>query len=368
MVACENVRVFERFTDAARQVLVLAQEEARLLHSGKIGTEHLLLGLIRENGPATSILGSFDVSLSAIRQLVEPTTLPGPTAPVPGLHAAPPFSPRAKKVLELSLRETLQLGHSDIGAEHLLLGLIREDQGLGVQMLISLGVDLVLLRQRVIAALTKGDASTRHVPDASFVRGRSVRGARLVACSFCGLAPPTSGQLVSGDNAFICERCIEHWSQHFGTATSAVARSVVRPPDPPSDVISTGPPPADVDAARAEIQAAYSAHGTPSEDGTSIPSVERGHDLGPTVAMAKSMARNRGIDPEASEVAVIVDEVRFVDAEHAAVWFSISIDGHPVVVHHRGNALVVAGEWKMARTTFCQIMSMGGVPCPPDEG
>jgi hypothetical protein len=77
------------------------------------------------------------------------------------------------------------------------------------------------------------------------------------------------------------------------------------------------------------------------------------------------MARDRGIDPEASDVVVVVDEVRFIDADHAAVWFSISIDGLPVLRHHRGDALVIAGEWKMARTTFCQIMAMGGVPCPP---
>jgi hypothetical protein len=285
------------------------------------------------------------------------------------MHAAPwPFSPRAKKVLELSLRETLQLGHSDIGAEHLLLGLIREGQGNGAQMLIGLGVDLSLLRQRVITALMEGDPSTRNLPDQSLPRGSNVRDARLVACSFCGLAPPASGQLIAGDNAFICERCIEHWSQYMRTATSRVVVPVVRPPESPSEVISTGPPPADVDAARAEIQAAYSAHGTTSEDGTSIPSVERGEDLGPTVAKAKSMARNRGIALDDADVAVVVDEVRFVDAEHAAVWFSISIDGHPMVRLHRGDALVIAGNWKMARTTFCQIMAMGGVPCPPAEG
>ena len=304
------------------------------------------------------------VSASGVREHVE-EIVPQSGTPEQG---SPPFTPRAKKVLELALRETLQLGHSDIGPEHLLLGLIREGQGNGVQILIGLGVDRSLLRQRVVTALMEGDASTRHLPDPSFVRGRSVREARLVACSFCGLAPPASGQLVSGDNAFICERCIEHWSQYMRTATPRVVLPVVWPPEPSSEIISTEPPPADIDAARAEIQAAYSAHGTPSEDGTSIPSVERGHDLGPTVAQAKSMARNRGIDPEASDVAVVVNEVRFVDAEHAAVWFSISIDGHPVVRHLRGDALVVAGEWKMGRTTFCQIMAMGGVPCPPDEG
>lgn len=235
-------------------------------------------------------------------------------------------------------------------------------------MLIGLGVDLSMLRQWVLAALTEGGASTRHLRGPTFVPRRNALGSRLVACSFCGLSPPASGQLVSGDNAFICERCIEHWSQYMRTAASRVVLPVVWPPETPSEVISTGPPPADVDAARAEIQAAYSAHGTTSEDGTSIPSVERGEDLGPTVALAKSMARDRGIAVGGADIPTVVDEVQFIDAEHAAVWFSISINGHPMVRHHRGDAVLIDGKWKMARLTFCQIMSMGGVPCPPDKG
>jgi hypothetical protein len=354
--------VFERFTDSAREVLVLAQEEARLLHSGIIDTEHILLGLVREEGAAGAFLGGSDVSLAAVRDKVVETST------VSAAAEAPPFSPRAKKVLELSLREALQLDHSTIAPEHLLLALIREGEGNGAQILIGLGVDLSLLRQRVTMALMEGDPSTRHLPYPSFVRGRAARAARLVACSFCGLAPPESGQLVSGDNAFICERCIEHWSQYMRSATSAIVRPVVFPPQAPSEVIPTGPPPADIDTAQAEIQAAFAAHGTTSKDGASIPSVERGEDLGPVVAMAKAKARSRGIADEGSDVAVTVDEVQFIDAEHAAAWFSISINGRSMVRHHRGDAVLVDGKWKMARSTFCHIMSMGGVPCPPDKG
>ena len=354
--------MFERFSDIARQVLVEAQEEARLHGCGNIGTEHLLLGLIRQEGPVSTILGSLGVSLSGVRRKVgEATTLPRS-------EGTAPFSPRTKKVLELSLREMLQLGHSDIGTEHLLLGLIREGEGRGVEILIDLGVDLSLLRRRVINALMGGDPLTRQLPYPTFVRGRAVRGGRLVACSFCGLAPPESGQLVSGDNAFICERCVEHWSQNMRSAASAIAAPVDWPPQAPSDVIPTGPPPADIDAARAEIQAAFAAHGTTSEDGASIPSVERGEDLGPTVEMAKAKARSRGIADDDSAVAVTVEEVQFIDSEHAAAWFSISINGHSMVRHHRGDAVLVNGKWKMARSTFCHIMSMGGVPCPPDKG
>ena len=113
--------MFERFTDRARRVLVLAQEEARLLGHGFIGTEHILLGLIHEgDGIAAQVLQSLDISLEAVRMKVE--EIIGATKPT---SDSPPFTPRAKKVLELSLREALQLGHTYIGTEHVLLGLVR---------------------------------------------------------------------------------------------------------------------------------------------------------------------------------------------------------------------------------------------------
>jgi ATP-dependent Clp protease ATP-binding subunit ClpA len=117
--------VFERFTDRARRVLVLAQEEARLLNHSFIGTEHILLGLIHEGeGVAAKALESLGISLEAVRDKVEETIVPAGTAPT----GSPPFTPRAKKVLELSLREALQLGHNYIGTEHMLLGLVREGE------------------------------------------------------------------------------------------------------------------------------------------------------------------------------------------------------------------------------------------------
>jgi len=143
------VAMFERFTDRARSVLVLAQEEARLLDHSFIGTEHILLGLVREgDGVGGKVLTSFDLSLDAVRQKVQEMIGAGPTDR--DRSGSPPFTPRAKKVLELSLREALQLGHSYIGTEHILLGIIREGEGVGSQVLISLGVDLGSARQRVI--------------------------------------------------------------------------------------------------------------------------------------------------------------------------------------------------------------------------
>jgi ATP-dependent Clp protease ATP-binding subunit ClpA len=143
--------VFERFTDRARRVLVLAQEEARLLNHNFIGTEHILLALIHEGeGLAAKTLDSLGISLGAVREKVQETT--GPVAA--STTGSPPFTPRAKKVLELSLREALQLGHNYIGTEHMLLGLVREGEGVGAQVLVSLGADLSRVRQQVIQLLS----------------------------------------------------------------------------------------------------------------------------------------------------------------------------------------------------------------------
>jgi ATP-dependent Clp protease ATP-binding subunit ClpC len=143
--------VFERFTDRARRVVVLAQEEARLLNHNYIGTEHILLGLIHEGeGVAARALESMGISLESVRsQVVE---IIGQGAQAPTGHI--PFTPRAKKVLELSLREALQLGHNYIGTEHILLGLIREGEGVAAQVLQKLGAELHKVRQTVIQLLS----------------------------------------------------------------------------------------------------------------------------------------------------------------------------------------------------------------------
>ena len=143
--------MFERFTDRARRVVVLAQEEARLLNHNYIGTEHILLGLIHEGeGVAAKALESLGISLEAVRQQVE--EIIGQGGQSPSGHI--PFTPRAKKVLELSLREALQLGHNYIGTEHILLGLIREGEGVAAQVLVKLGADLSRVRQQVIQLLS----------------------------------------------------------------------------------------------------------------------------------------------------------------------------------------------------------------------
>ena len=143
--------MFERFTDRARRVVVLAQEEARLLNHSYIGTEHILLGLIHEGeGVAAKALESLNISLEAVRAQVEEIIGTGGSSPSGHI----PFTPRAKKVLELSLREALQLGHNYIGTEHILLGLIREGEGVAAQVLVKLGADLSRVRQQVIQLLS----------------------------------------------------------------------------------------------------------------------------------------------------------------------------------------------------------------------
>jgi ATP-dependent Clp protease ATP-binding subunit ClpC len=143
--------VFERFTDRSRRVLVLAQEEARRLDHGFIGTEHLLLGLIHEGeGLAGVTLDALGITLEAVRERVA-EVVDGTGATQSG---APPFTARTKRVLELSLQEALQLGTSYIDTEHLLLALIEEGDGVAVEVLISLGVVLHELRQRILAAVS----------------------------------------------------------------------------------------------------------------------------------------------------------------------------------------------------------------------
>ncbi|MEX1909168.1 ATP-dependent Clp protease ATP-binding subunit [Janibacter sp. Y6] len=143
--------MFERFTDRARRVVVLAQEEARLLNHNYIGTEHILLGLIHEGeGVASKALESLGISLEQVREQVQDIIGPGQQAPSGHI----PFTPRAKKVLELSLREALQLGHNYIGTEHILLGLIREGEGVAAQVLVKLGADLGRVRQTVIQLIS----------------------------------------------------------------------------------------------------------------------------------------------------------------------------------------------------------------------
>jgi ATP-dependent Clp protease ATP-binding subunit ClpC len=155
--------MFERFTDRARRVVVLAQEEARLLDHEHIGTEHLLLGLLSEkDGVAAQALAQMDITLDAARAQVEQKVGRGTAAPAGNI----PFTPRAKKTLELSLREALELAHNSIGTEHILLGMVQVDTkmgaGVGLEVLRILGAEPEAIRQQVMALISEsGPESVR---------------------------------------------------------------------------------------------------------------------------------------------------------------------------------------------------------------
>jgi ATP-dependent Clp protease ATP-binding subunit ClpC len=174
--------VFERLTEQARIVVVQAQEEARALRHNYIGTEHLLLGLLRGGeGVAAQVLESFDVTLEAARARVGQIVGQGDDRSAGKI----PFTPRAKKVLELSLREAKSLGHTYIATEHLLLGLVRENNGVAISILLEFDADAAKVREavhRVIGVETRGgdsESSTEYGPS-----GRFQRGAREIAFLF----------------------------------------------------------------------------------------------------------------------------------------------------------------------------------------
>lgn len=154
--------MFERFSDRARRVLALAQEEARLFNHSFIGTEHILLGLIQEGeGLAAQALRALEISVVGVRQEVEETIGRADRPP----SGKPPFTPRAKSVLELSLRAAMQLGHANIDTEHLLLGLIRDGESVGSQVLINLGADLESVRRELISLMSTGNEPTGSIDE-----------------------------------------------------------------------------------------------------------------------------------------------------------------------------------------------------------
>jgi ATP-dependent Clp protease ATP-binding subunit ClpC len=164
--------VFERFTERAKQVVVLAQEEARALKHNYIGTEHILLGLLREEeGLAARVLESLDVTVEEVRAQVARIIGPGDEPIVSGQI---PFTPRAKKVLELSLREALSLKHNYIGTEHILLGLVRENEGVAARILLDFGADAEKIRNEIMRVLSgPGGPGLVHTET---VQHRAVRG------------------------------------------------------------------------------------------------------------------------------------------------------------------------------------------------
>jgi Clp amino terminal domain, pathogenicity island component len=236
--------MFERFTDRARRVVVLAQDEARMLDHNYIGTEHILLGLLHEGESAAArALESLGVSLQAARQQVVEIIGRGQEAPSGHI----PFTPRAKKVLELSLREALQLGNQYIGPGHILLGLIREGQGVAVQVIVRMGADTDSVRDGV-TGLLRGEPEPEVTPEAG---ARSAGATRPAGDAGSALVAEIRGALSS-----IADRlaAIEH---HLGMRD--------KPEEPKPEAAESGP----AESGRAESGRAESgrAESGPAESG-----------------------------------------------------------------------------------------------------
>jgi hypothetical protein len=354
--------VFERFTDRARRVVVLAQEEARLLNHNYIGTEHLLLGLIHEGeGVAAKALESLGISLEAVRNQVEETIGQGGSAPSGHI----PFTARAKKVLELSLREAIEIGHNYIGTEHILLGLIREGEGVAAQVLVKLGADFGRVRQQVIQLLSGYQRGPADLPSsAAFGAGQLARagmeirpaGASATShCSFCGRDLWEVDHYVASPTATICADCVSASSEVMNRVTSAESEwgPVYLPPR------VFGPEPADP-AAIAEIERAFTTlFDDSATDEARAEALEDGGSL--LAVLAEARARHPSVGP----VQVRVERVRFLDERHARARFVILLGrGGP---SFDGEAVAADGRWQVRRETFCQVMAMAGVRCPPQS-
>jgi ATP-dependent Clp protease ATP-binding subunit ClpC len=217
--------LFERFTDRARRVVVLAQEEARLLNHNYIGTEHLLLGLIQEGeGVAAKVLEQLGVERSRVRAEVERRIGHGGREP----SGAIPFTPRAKTALELSLREALQMGHNYIGTEHILLGLVREGQGVAVLVLTELGVELETLRRTTLDVLAGVPPSEPPLTTAV-----SVASCPVCRLSLAGNVAVQALSVKVGESESIDQQVLVAYCRSCGCSVGLVAASPPSPPAPP---------------------------------------------------------------------------------------------------------------------------------------
>jgi hypothetical protein len=337
--------VFERFTDQARRVVVLAQEEARLLNHGYIGSEHVLLGVLAEShGVGAQALTSLDVTIDTARAKVIALVGRGDRAS-PG-HI--PFTPQAKRALEGALREALQLGDHEIGTEHLLLGLIREGDSTAARTLEELGVELEKVRERVVEVrLGKGPASgTRVVPfDPS--RGMSAAGTPLPGgagvCSFCGRDLWEVERFVTGSHAAICDACLAGARDALDQAPAG-ARAVPLPPRVFGEV-------PDDEAVAAVTYAVYAAFDPDADDERRVDAIEGGAPL------AWALARLKERYPDA---AGRLDRIRFDSADVAEVRITVSVAGGvgPAI---EGGVRRTDDGWRVSRELVESVLRVAGV-------
>jgi hypothetical protein len=360
--------MFERFTDRSRHVLVLAQEEARLLQHNFIGTEHLLLGLTHEGeGTAAKALESLGITLQAVRAKVAETIGPAGSSST----GSPPFTPRAKKVLELSLREALQLGHDYIGTEHLLLGIVHEGEGVAAQVLVNLGADLSRVRQRVMQLLVErggqGDEPgqgpevsiqpTGPVPapvqSGPMAFGGPGFGGPLhpQVCALCGRDLWEVDRYISAGTIKVCDRCITDGRQVLEEAEATGDGPELHLPP---RVFGEVP---DEDAVR-EIVTAF----------------ERGFNVSDPAERQLYLEDAEGLRPYDEQVTARfpnvasthrVERIRFLSHDRARVHFWITVTS-PVSMTFPvdGAAVRMDDRWKVSRETQVALLKRAGVQVP----
>ncbi len=344
--------MFERFSDRARRAVVLAQEEARLCNHNYIGTEHLLLGLIHEGeGVAAQALAGLGVDLDGVRTQVEAIVHYGNQPPSGHI----PFTPGAKKALENSLREALQLAHSYIGTEHILLGLVRGSESVATQVLANLGVDTTEVRQAVLRLLAGAPPTplreTASAPERLTVAPRHVVG--QAACAFCDRDVYEAGRVVTNQGGvLLCLECATVAVETMQAAGEPTAP--LRPlPLPPREF---GDPPDS--AALGAILSLFERWSNATFDNDILTHVEGGERLAPIQAELR-----RKWEAAAPPVVYTVSAVRFLGSGTAAVRFQLSaLPGR----QFDGRVVLVAGEWKIGRETWCDTARLGGVHIPPD--
>jgi len=352
--------MFERFTDRARRVLTLAQEEARLLEHSFIGTEHLLLGLIHEDqGIAATALRSQGIFLESTRARV--TQIIGKVVISEG--SSPPFTPRAKKVLELSLREALQRGHSYIGTEHMLLGLLREGEGAAFTVLVAEGTDLARLKAQVLLLMSGAGGQVAlpepaPAPEALAADADLTRDAFRVSspfarpeprfCSFCGRELWEVDHFVSARGGTICSECIE--GAHRALAGAMPRRQEVFPAP---RVTGTPPDGHSVEAVASLLRRAFR-QGAGAEE--LADAIEDFDELHPFLRLAAERFPVPITD-------TVLERIRFIDDSHAAVRFRQVLSAGGSLfwqgrVHRRDD------RWQIDRETLVAMLSVGGIRAP----
>jgi Clp amino terminal domain, pathogenicity island component len=341
--------VFERFSDQARRAVVLAQEESRRLGHSYIGTEHLLLGVVGAGGLAADALEQLGVTPAQLRTAVEATV--GRGGGTPG-HI--PFTAEAKRALEMSLREALQLGHNYMGTEHVLLGLIRDGESVGGQVLAEVGVDRDRLRQVVLDLLGRGESRERALGLAAPTPENLAPG-RLAStppgCVLCGRDLWEVGRYVRGETGAVCEECISASVQ-----TLAVSRGDQRAVTlPPRLYGAEGMDPATPAAITESFQRAF-AGGTPEE---AAPFIEDGETIQPFMAQAGERA------PHIRPSGVHLNRIRFSGNNRAEVRFTLELAGGPDGITFEGTVIRQRDRWLVSRETIGQMLARVGVRLPP---